>query len=109
MATRKAGPQPGGIRLKHNVREVPTVAQYFARMLGAPLPPDVIRDPAHGSSPAHAGFTIRTGCGVECAAAIDAAAELIKHVRVAHAEYGDDDVRKIIEITAHVVSVYVYG
>lgn len=85
----------------------PTVVEYFARELDAAWPyPVNVKEP---SSPAHPDFNIRSGCGIDCKDAIDAAADALKHVRKA---FGDD--RKeletaIIHACAEVVRCYVYG
>lgn len=96
---------------------VPTVAQYFQQRLKAELEPDRSRPDSIGS-PYHPGFTIETDCGVECRAAIDAAAEILAHVVNAFGSL-PGDVRahpkshalraSIVDAARNVVLCYVYG
>jgi hypothetical protein len=68
----------------------PTVADYFAEKLGAPLPPahpgETELDRKHPASPAHPDFHIQTGCGEVCKVAIDTAARLIENLQVLFAD-----------------------
>jgi hypothetical protein len=63
----------------------PSVADYFEQKLSAKLPNpftggDTI-DKTKESSPAHPDFHIHTGCGVDCKAAIDAAAMVLPYLQ----------------------------
>jgi hypothetical protein len=84
-----------------------TVAAYFERVLGAKLEPGKPHcPPEHAASPSHPSFTIDTACGEECVAAIDAAAPLQGHARLAFGERYD---AQLIDITRHIVLCYIYG
>jgi len=99
------------------IPEVPTVAAYFKQRLGADLEPDESeRDPSHPASPYHPDFHIDTGCGVECRAAIDAAAEMLVHLANAYGEPGNAEHPKgpglraaVVDAARNVVICYVYG
>lgn len=87
----------------------PSVATYFADQLGYSLP---LADDDEGIkpwSPAHADFHIETGCGIECKKAIDAAAELMRHVREAGPREISNDLNEIARVTGQIVRIYVYG
>lgn len=95
---------------------VPTVAAYFKQKLGEELEPEAERDRTHPASPYHPGFHIDTGCGCECRAAIDAAAEILQHLSNAYGEPGNRQHPKgpvlrasIAEATRNIVLCYVYG
>jgi hypothetical protein len=95
---------------------VPTVAAYFKQKLGSELELDASeRDPKHPASPYHPEFTIETGCGVECRAAIDTAAAVIDHVSAAFGEPGREHPKgpvcrgAVVEAVRNVVLCYVYG
>jgi hypothetical protein len=63
----------------------PSVAAYFEQKLGAELPNPftggATTDKKHPASPAHPEFHIHTGCGIDCRAAIDAAALVLAYLR----------------------------
>jgi hypothetical protein len=95
---------------------VPTVAEYFKQKLGAELEPEAERDRTHPASPYHPAFHIDTGCGVECRAAIDAAAEILVHLANAYGEPGNRQHPKgpplraaVVEAARNIVLCYVYG
>lgn len=94
---------------------VPTVAEYFQTKLRADLEHVSERDPAHPASPYHPEFTIDTGCGSDCRAAIDAAAEILMHVMNAYGEPGAEHPKgpvlraAIVDAARNVVRCYVYG
>lgn len=63
----------------------PSVAEYFEQKLSAKLPNpftggDTV-DKTNEASPAHPDFHIYTGCGIDCKAAIDAAASVLEYLR----------------------------
>lgn len=97
---------------------VPTVGAYFQQKLKADLQPESEREPDQPHSPYNAEFHIDTGCGVECRAAIDAAAEILAHVVNAFGPLPGDarahpkshQLRaSIVEAARNVVLCYVYG
>lgn len=94
----------------------PTVAEYFKQRLGAPLEDEP--EPAEVYSPSHPDFHIETGCGVECRAAIDAAAEILVHLTNAYGplEPGGREHPKgpplraaVVDAARNIVLCYVYG
>lgn len=92
---------------QEGTRRPPTVVEYFEDKLatGWPYPCDA----SHPASPAHPDFHIESGCGRDCANAIDAAVEAIRHVKKA---FGDDEpelVKGIVEACSATVRCYVYG
>lgn len=98
-------------------KPVPTVAAYFRQRLGAELEPDRAR-PDSVASPYHPDFTIETGCGTDCRAAIDAAGEILAHVVNAFGPLPGDarahpkshQLRaSIVDAARNVVLCYVYG
>lgn len=97
--------------------KVPTVGEYFRQRLGAELETvDLVDGEIPGYSPYHPEFTIETGCGVECRAAIDAAAEILVHLANAYGEPGNVQHPKgpalrasVVEAVRNVVICYVYG
>jgi len=97
---------------------VPTVAAYFQQRLGAPLEEtvDIVDGEIPGYSPSHPEFTIETGCGCDCRAAIDASAEILQHLSNAFGEPGNAMHPKgpplrlaVVEAARNVVLCYVYG
>lgn len=93
---------------------LPTVAAYFLSKLGAEL--ENPAEPDQPYSPSHPDFHIETGCGVECRAAIDAAAEILQHLSNAYGEPGNRMHPKgpplrasVVEATRNIVLCYVYG
>jgi hypothetical protein len=95
---------------------VPTVGAYFEQKLKAELEPVSEREPREPYSPYHPDFHIDTGCGVECRAAIDAAAEILQHLANAYGEPGNREHpkgpelrRHVVEAVRNVVICYVYG
>jgi hypothetical protein len=95
---------------------VPTVGAYFEQKLREPLQPVSEREPQYEHSPYHPSFHIDTGCGCECRAAIDAAAEILQHLANAYGEPGNrehpkgPELRKhVAEAVRNVVLCYVYG
>lgn len=110
-------PSPSSPEFRKPEPTVPTVAEYFKRKLGAELDPGNTRPDSMGS-PYHSHFTIETGCGVECRAAIDAAAEILAHVVNAFGPLpGDARAHpkghalraSIVDAARNVVLCYVYG
>lgn len=95
---------------------VPTVGAYFEQKLKAELEPVSDREPGEVYSPYHPDFHIDTGCGVECRAAIDAAAAILSHLANAFGEPGNREHPKgpalrasVVEAVRNVVICYVYG
>lgn len=94
---------------------VPTVAAYFLAQLREELQPASERKPRAEHSPYHPGFHIDTGCGTECRAAIDAAAEMLGHLANAYGEPGADHPKarplraSVVEAARNIVLCYVYG
>lgn len=101
---------------------VPTVAEYFRQRLGSELElAELGHDTSpeyrnHPASPYHPEFTIETGCGSDCRAAIDAAAEIMLHLANAFGEPGNREHPKgpalraaVVEATRNIVLCYVYG
>lgn len=96
-------------RKKSETPRPPTVAAYFEAKLGREFELPEGYDAKHVSSPTHPDFHIETGCGVECKAAIDAAAGLQAHVRKAYGEHRPEMLIEIAMLTNEVVNCYVYG
>lgn len=88
-------------------RRLPTIVEYFEDRLGVgwPYPSDA----SLPSSPAHPDFHIESGCGRDCANAIDAAVEAIRHVNKAFGEDESELVKGIVDACSAVVRCYVYG
>lgn len=88
-------------------RRPPTVVEYFEDRLGIPWPyPVNKKEPA---SPSHPDFHIETPCGRDCANAIDAAVEAIRHVRKAFGNEERELVGQITQACSAIVRCYVYG
>ena len=96
--------------------DVPSVAAYFQQKLGEVLEQDA--DPTNEADPSHPEFTIETGCGVECRAAIDAGAEVLNHLRSAFGPLDGDSTEHpcspplragVVDAIRNVVLCFVYG
>ncbi len=101
---------------------VPTVGEYFKQKLGAELElaelgHDVSAEyRKHPACPYHPDFHIDTGCGLDCRSAIDAAADMLRHLAYAYGEPGNRELPKgaalrasVIDAARNVVICYVYG
>jgi hypothetical protein len=74
---------------------------YFKRKLGE------LTDSSRHWKPVN--IPVDSPCGKECVAAIDAGAELIRHLRAAFGEQSGGDRQQIIDMVDNVCEVYICG
>lgn len=90
--------------------KIETVAEFFQRKLGEPLehPDHPHCPPDHPASPAHPEFTVETGCGEPCAAAIEAYARVLGAWE-APARVGRCNRAALVQLAREQVMEYVFG